>query len=198
MEMNEREKLQVGRRVREIREERGLALRALAEQCGLSINAISRIEHDESSPTVSSLHRLAGALRVPITSFFDSGEPQATVVVRRERRMRSQGRGVAMESLGTGLPDQQIEPFLMTLGPGVAGATEPITHAGEEFVYCEKGEIEYLIGKGKYRLEAGDSLIFQATQPHLCRNVGNSPATIVLVLQAASDAGLSKQQHLDF
>lgn len=198
MEMNERDKLQVGKRVREIREQRGLALRALAEQCGLSINAISRIERNESSPTVSSLHRLADALKVPITSFFDGGDLQATVVVKRERRMRSHGRGVTMESLGAGLPDQQVEPFLMTLEPGVAAATEPITHAGEEFVYCEKGAIEYLIGKEKYRLEAGDSLIFQATQPHLCRNVGDDPATIVLVLQAAHDPGLSRRQHLDF
>ncbi len=172
--MSEPEKPEVGRRIREIREQRGLALRALAEQCGLSINAISRIERDESSPTVSSLHRLAGALGVPITSFFDNGRPHASVLVRKERRMRSQGRGVTMESLGTGLPDQQIEPFIMMLGPGVSGATEPITHAGEEFVYCEKGEIEYLVGEEKYRLEAGDSLIFQAMQPHLCRNVGDS------------------------
>ena len=112
--------------------------------------------------------------------------------------MRSQGRGVTMESLGTGLPDQQIEPFIMMLGPGVSGATEPITHAGEEFVYCEKGEIEYLVGEEKHRLEAGDSLIFQALQPHLCRNVGDSPATIVLVLHAADDDRLSGRQHLDF
>ena len=195
--MNGNDRPQVGERIRAIRELRGLSLRALAEQCGLSINAISRIERDESSPTVASLHRLAGALSVPITSLFDAGDTQATVWVRRDRRMRSQGRGITMDSLGSGIPSQQMEPFLMTLGPGVISAAEPFTHSGEEFVYCQEGDVEYQIGGEKYRLEPGDSLLFQATQPHLCRNVGDHPATILLVLQPTRDAILSRRQHLD-
>ena len=195
--MNEQGNPQVGQRVRKLREQKGLSLRALAEQCGLSINAISRIEREESSPTVSSLHRLATALGVPITAFFDSGAPQATVLVKRDRRLSTHGRGVTMESLGSGLPDQQCEPFLMTLGPGVVAAAEPITHAGEEFVFCLEGEVEYQIGNGRHRIESGDSLLFQAEQPHLCRNTGDHPAVILLVLQAASDSALSRRRHLD-
>jgi transcriptional regulator with XRE-family HTH domain len=187
----------VGQRVRELREHRGLSLRALAEQCGLSINAISRIERDESSPTVASLHRLAGALSVPITAFFDAGDRQSTVCVRRDRRMRSQGRGIIMDSLGSGLAAQQMEPFQMTLGPGVVSASEPFTHPGEEFVFCQEGELEYQIGKEKYRITPGDSLLFQATQPHLCRNLGDRPATILLVLQATPDVISSRLQHLE-
>jgi len=187
----------VGERIRELRELRGLSLRALAEQCGLSINAISRIERDESSPTVASLHRLAGALNVPITTLFDAGDTQATVWVRRDRRMRSQGRGVTMDSLGSGLSAQQMEPFLMTLGPGVISASEPFSHRGEEFVFCLEGDVEYQIGDEKYELESGDSLLFQATQPHLCCNVGDRPSTILLVLQAAPDVISSRLQHLD-
>jgi transcriptional regulator with XRE-family HTH domain len=190
-------KLQIGERIREIRDLRGLSLRALADHCGLSINAISRIERDESSPTVASLHRLAGALNVPITTFFDAGASQSTVCVRRDRRMRSRGRGITMDSLGSGLTAQQIEPFLMTLEPGVISAPEPFTHGGEEFVLCQDGEIEYQVGQESYRLEAGDSLLFQATQPHLCRNLGDRPATILLVLQASPDAVSSRRQHLD-
>ena len=195
--MTEIDKPLVGQRIRELREIRGLSLRALAEQCGLSINAISRIERDESSPTVASLHRLAGALSVPITAFFDAGDRRATVCVHHDRRMRSQGRGMIMDSLGSGLTAQQMEPFLMTLGPGVVSAPEPFTHRGEEFVFCQEGEVEYQIGDEKYRIEPGDSLLFQATQPHLCRNFGDRPATILLVLQAAPDVISSRLQHLD-
>jgi uncharacterized cupin superfamily protein len=111
--------------------------------------------------------------------------------------MRSQGRGVTMDSLGSGLTAQQMEPFLMTLGPGVISAGEPFTHAGEEFVFCQEGEVEYQVGNEKYRLETGDSLLFRAAQPHLCRNVGDSPATILLVLQATPDVVSSRRQHLD-
>jgi transcriptional regulator with XRE-family HTH domain len=195
--LNEVKQPQVGNRIRELREQRALSLRALAEQCGLSINAISRIERDESSPTVASLHRLAGALSVPITTFFDTGDAQSTVWVRRDRRMRTQGRGITMDSLGSGLTAQQMEPFLMILGPGVISAPEPFSHSGEEFVFCQDGTVEYQIGEEKYRLEAGDSVLFQASQRHVCRNIGDGPATILLVLQAATDVVASRRHHLD-
>lgn len=62
--------LNVGQRIRRLREQRQLSLRALARLCGLSTNAISLIERGENSPTVSSLHALATALGVSITDFF--------------------------------------------------------------------------------------------------------------------------------
>jgi uncharacterized cupin superfamily protein len=102
-----------------------------------------------------------------------------------------------MDSLGSGLAAQQMEPFLMTLEPGVVSALEPFSHAGEEFVLCQEGEVEYQVGQESYRLEPGDSLLFQASQPHLCRNLGDRRATILLVLQAAPDVVSSRRQHLD-
>ena len=60
----------VGQQIRKLRKQRGLSLRALADLCGISANAISLIERRENSPNVSSLHRMAIALNVPITDFF--------------------------------------------------------------------------------------------------------------------------------
>jgi transcriptional regulator with XRE-family HTH domain len=138
-------KLDIGGRMREIREQRGYSQRDLAERSGLSSNAISRIERGENSPTVSSLHQLAAALRVPIVSFFENGEQLATVLVRKNRRLRTRGEGVLIESLGSGLPGQMLEPFLIKLAPGIVCGAEPISHSGEEFVYCVEGEMEYSI-----------------------------------------------------
>jgi uncharacterized cupin superfamily protein len=102
-----------------------------------------------------------------------------------------------MDSLGSGLTAQQMEPFLMILGAGVVSAPEPFSHPGEEFVFCQEGVVEYQVGDEKYRLEKGDSLLFQATQPHLCRNLGDAPATILLVLQGVPDVVSSRRPHLD-
>lgn len=189
--------LDVGTRIRELREQHGLSLRALAEQCGLSINAISRIERGENSPTVTSLHRLATALKVPITDLFKTGSDVSTIIIRRNRRPRSRGEGILIESLGVGLPGQRIEPFLMTLAPGACAGEEPISHKGEEFVFCVEGEIEYLVDREWQRLEAGDSLVFQASQSHLCRNAGLEKAVVLFVIQALEeDYPISRQQHM--
>lgn len=175
----------VGLRLRALREQQRLSLRELAERCGLSFNAISRIERGENSPTVSTLHLLASALHVPITAFFEAGEEQALVVVRREARLRSTGNGITMESLGIGLRNQQIEPFLVTVDPQARTGDAPVSHAGEEFVYCVAGSITYRINDEWYELQAGDSLLFEASQPHCFRNTGTAPAQILIVFQSA-------------
>jgi transcriptional regulator with XRE-family HTH domain len=187
----------VGPRIRAIREQRKLSMRALAERCALSVNAISLIERGENSPTVSSLHLLAGALGVSITDFFEDSHEHAVVHVRRGQRLAAQGNGVLMESLGIGLRNQQLEPFLVTVEPGAGGSGAPIVHPGQEFVYCLGGEILYQVADQACHLEEGDSLLFEASQPHAFQNPGDSPARMLLVFQAAEGGFLARQRHLE-
>jgi DNA-binding response OmpR family regulator len=62
----------VGRRVRERRLERGLTLKQLANRTGLSVSLISQIELGRSAASMSTLHRLATALSVKMTYFFET------------------------------------------------------------------------------------------------------------------------------
>lgn len=187
----------VGGRIRTLREAQGLSLRALAEVCGLSVNAISRIERGESSPTVSSLQRLSTGLQVPITDFFRFDDDRNTIVVRRTKRRRARDEGVLTESLGSGLPNQKLEPFLITLAPGHAVSEGMVSHRGEEFIYCVEGEVEYQVGEQQLRLEAGDSLLFRPEQPHRLRNAHVETARVLMVLQSPKDEmAHTQQQHL--
>ncbi len=189
--------LQVGPRIRAIRDSRGLSLRALAQQSGLSVNAISLIERGENSPTVSSLHRLATALDVPITDFFESADGLQVVFVEPDNRMQSAANGITMESLGIGLRQQQMEPFLITLEPDTGTAEQPVTHAGEEFAYCISGEIEYCVGDRTYQMTPGCSLLFEATLEHWFRNSGSETAQLMLVFQADGGGQLARRLHLE-
>lgn len=187
----------VGGRLKSLRDQRGLSLRALAEMCGLSINAISLIERGENSPTVATLHRLATALNVPITDFFQEETKQTCVFVKRNLGLRSQSDGAMMESLGIGLINQQLEPFRMTIRSGVGNIKDPVTHPGEEFVHCLEGAIEYWINGHNFSLEEGDSLLFDATQPHAYHNPHANPASILLIFQASQDRQRVQRLHLD-
>lgn len=186
----------VGTRLRMLRERRRLSLRELAEQSGLSFNAISRIERGEASPTVSTLHQLATALNVSIADFFNDQQEEAVVFTRRDRRMRSDANGMSMESLGIGLRGQQLQPFLVTVNGGSGNADDPVAHAGEEFVHCLEGTIQYQVSGETYEMEAGDSLVFEAALPHSFHNPGAAPARLLLVFQAADGAILPGHHHL--
>jgi transcriptional regulator with XRE-family HTH domain len=185
----------VGPRIRAIREARQLSLRGLAERSHLSVNAISMIERGENSPTVSSLHSLARALGVGITDFFEDPHEQAVVFVRRESRLAAEGPGLVMESLGIGLRNQQLEPFLVTVEPQVGDPGELVAHPGQEFVYCLTGEVCYWVGGERYRMKGGDSLLFEAVQPHCFENIGDDVAQLLLVFQAVDGGHLARQRH---
>ena len=187
----------VGRRLRDLRRRRGLTQRTLARACDLSANAIGLIERGESSPSVSTLHRLALALEVPITELFVETEGQTVVLTKTSQRSQTHRGQIQMENLAEGLSDQCMEPFLVTLQPRAGSGADPVVHLGEEFVFCLEGEIEYRIAGQAYQLEAGDSLMFQANQPHCWCNLSERPVKLLLIFHAADESRRWWQQHLN-
>ncbi|MFA6187115.1 MAG: helix-turn-helix domain-containing protein [Phycisphaerae bacterium] len=61
-----------GKKIRLFRKKAGLGLRNLANLAGLSPAAISAIEHDRSSPTLATLHKILKALNTDFADFFSS------------------------------------------------------------------------------------------------------------------------------
>jgi DNA-binding response OmpR family regulator len=62
----------VGRRLRERRSAGELTLKQLANRTGLSVSLISQIELGKSAASMSTLHKLATALQVKMTYFFET------------------------------------------------------------------------------------------------------------------------------
>lgn len=190
------DQLQVGERLRYLREQQGFSLRALADRSGLSFNTISRIERGESSPTVATLNLLASALNVPLNAFFVDSRIQHTVLVRHDQRVRSSANGVILESLGIGLHDQTMEPFLVSVEPGAGSHDNPIAHAGEEFIYCLEGGLTYKINSEIYQLDPGDSLVFDATQPHCFRNQSDRVVRFLIIFSAVEGRSSVESHYL--
>jgi transcriptional regulator with XRE-family HTH domain len=185
----------VGNKLRTIREERGLSQRELAQRANVSTNAISLIERDENSPSVSTLQSLAAALNVRMSYFFDDHEPTQVLHVKASNRPAISNKGVQIEGLAGKLNYQEMEPFLVSLQPNSGSGERQVVHTGHELVYCLSGNVEYLIDGKIYPLEIGDMLLFEAHLPHLWRNVTEQDATILLVLQATGQTDQSVERH---
>lgn len=172
----------VGAALRRLREERGFSIRALAEASGLAVNTLSLIEHGKTSPSVSTLQQLATTLHIPITAFFEERTPERPVVVTRAGRRRGaafdQGR---LEHLSGGLAGCPVDLFMVTLAVNASSGSEAIVHAGYEFVLCMAGRINYTVDQQEYRLEVGDTLLFEATLPHRWQNAASSEAQMLIM-----------------
>src|SRR3972149_2211432 len=131
----------VGNKLRELREARNMSMRMLAGKSGLSANALSMIERGKTSPSVSTLYKLADGLGVSITSFFGSeNEKKQVVFLKSDQRTRlSFTRGV-FEALGGEQFTGRVEPFMLTLESAATSGPHFITHTGHEFVFCLRSE----------------------------------------------------------
>jgi transcriptional regulator with XRE-family HTH domain len=185
----------VGNKLRSIREERGMSQRELAQKAGVSTNAVSLIERDENSPSVSTLQSLAGALNVKMSYFFDDHEPTPILHVKASQRPIINSKGIIIEGLDGNLSHQEMDPFLITLEPSSGSGERQVVHTGHELVYCVSGNVEYLIDGKIFQLEKGDILLFEAHLPHLWRNVTEKEAVILLVLQSSGQAGQPVVRH---
>ena len=174
--------ISVGTRLRTLRRELNLSQKELAAQCGLSLNAVSLIERDEISPNVATLQRLATALNVKMSYFFETDQHASVIHVKAGQRPAITSRGVTIEGVGIRLEGQEMQPFVLTLAPHSDIGSGRVTHTGHEFVYCLRGSLQYEVDNASYLLESGDSLLFEAALPHIARNPGEEETQFLLVL----------------
>lgn len=173
----------VGGRLRELRQERNMSMRALARASGLSANALSMIERGRTSPSVSTLYKLATAMEIPITAFFREDPPQQDIVFRKaDERTRVPFMRGLWEGLGGEAFIGRVEPFMLTLESGASSGPFGIVHTGHEFVLCLRGQLEYQVENNRFLLETGDSLIFAADLTHRWRNPGKTVTNAIFVL----------------
>lgn len=187
----------VGQRLRQLREEAGVSMRTLAHTSGLSANALSMIERGLTSPSVSTLNKLAGALKVPITAFFRTEPSKRDVVFcKANERTRVPFMRGLWEGLGGEHYSGKTEAFMLTLENGGTSGPYAMVHTGTEFVFCLRGTLEYTIERDQFLLEAGDSLIFSANLRHRWRNPGKNVTNAIIVISAFSDDELPSELHL--
>ena len=186
----------IGERLRELREARNISMRTLATKSGLSANALSMIERGKASPSVSTLYKLADALGVSITLFFasDSQRKQVVFLKADERTRMSFTRGV-FEGLGGEKFIGRVEPFMLTLENGANSGPRSMTHTGHEFVFCLRGELEYQVEREIYKMTSGDSLLFAAQLKHKWRNIGKTVATAIIIISGFEEGEEPHAMH---
>lgn len=204
----------VGARIRQARLERGVSLRALAREVGVSASLVSQIETGKSQPSVSTLYAITTALGISVESLFDARasspmtgvNPPGTVphavaalsalaadprrrigplVGAGERETLELDSGVVWERLGR-VPGADVDFLLVTYRPGgsSSGSGGLMRHAGTEYGYLTSGELILTLGFDEYTVRPGDAVCFESTTPHRYRNDGEVPAVGVWFVSA--------------
>mgnify|MGYP001233738287 CR=1 FL=1 len=188
--------INVATRLRELREGHGISMRSLAAKSGLSANALSMIERGKTSPSVSTLYKLADALGVAITTFFElEQEKKQAVFLKHDERSRMPFTRGIFEALGGEQFSGRVEPFMLTLESGASCGPHDVVHTGHEFVYCLRGQLDYFVEKDIYHLEPGDSLLFATKLRHRWRNPGSTVTNALIIISGFSEGEQPNVMH---
>jgi transcriptional regulator with XRE-family HTH domain len=161
----------IANHVRSRRREIGLNVGQLAERSGISKGMLSKIENAQTSPSLSTIERLAAALDMPVTSLFRGlAEERDAVFVKAgggpEIVRQGTRAGHRYQLLGSMRgPYKRVEPLLVTLTE--RSEVFPLfQHPGIEVLYMLQGTMEYSYGTQRYLMEPGDTLQFEGDIPH--------------------------------
>jgi len=192
--MSESKLVPVGERIKSLREKKGLSLQDLAQKTGHTSALLNQIENHLVSPPLGALGKIAHALDVRIGDLWgDEGKGASYALVRKgeasavSRFASKEGvsYGYGYRSLGQGMKERHIEPYIVDLEPPTVKSPKPSVHDGEEFLYVLSGKMEVYLDGHTDVLEPGDSIQYDARIPHRVSAHGGEPAQIVAVIWSA-------------
>jgi transcriptional regulator with XRE-family HTH domain len=155
----------------------------LATRAGISNSLVSQIENGRGNPSFITLLKLAQALELPMTAFFDSDpRPQSKMIVRKaERRKLMLEREKLVYELLTPDFNHSISFMQWQIPPGWDNQKNPFDHQGEECVHVLSGSIEGHVDDRDFILYEGDTVTYDADLPHWWRNATRKKAVLLLV-----------------
>ncbi len=176
----------IGARLRHARLVKGLLMKDLAAQVGVSISLISKYENDKLLPPLTVLHALVTALGTHIGALFDANWSGADHVARAgERPCIAAGgdgdaAGVTLERLIPAGRGHLLQGNIHIVAPG-GGSMGPMQHEGDEVGYVLEGRLVLSIGEVSHTLAQGDSFAFPSNLPHTYRNPGRTVARVLWI-----------------
>ncbi len=115
----------IGAKLRSTRIAQGLTLAQVAETTGLSKGFLSRVERDETSPSVATLVQLCQVLSLPVGALF--AEPEIQRITRADAPHINLGGVGADELLMSPRGEQRVQLLRSTLEPDAHGGHELYT-----------------------------------------------------------------------
>ncbi len=172
--------IDIGARIKHLRQINGLSQADLAERAGLTKGTISQIERNLTSPAVANLFEILSALNETPSSFFGEDDEEK-VLFRKSDALPSDITGY--QSFDNLLPKSRyrtIVAYRAVIRWAREAMPEP-AHEGENYVFVLSGRLGLRLGQATFIARKGESLYFRAEQEYAFSNKGKRPVDFLWV-----------------
>jgi transcriptional regulator with XRE-family HTH domain len=180
--------LRIGAKLRATRLSQGMTIAQVSETTGLTKGFISRLERDETSPSVATLVMICQVLSLPIGSLFE--RPSGEVIRLADAPRINLGGTRAVELLVTPRDEERFQLLRSTLEPGANGGDDLYTiNCDVEAVHVLRGGITLRFASRDVVLDIGDTLTIPGREPHTWVNHLDEESEVIWVIAPAAWSG---------
>ncbi|MBJ8151717.1 MULTISPECIES: helix-turn-helix domain-containing protein [Bacillus cereus group] len=165
----------LAKNLKSIREKEKLSLEKVSQLTGVSKTMIGQIERGDSSPTITTIWKIANGLKVSFTSLINNPKPDTKVVLRNDVQVLSEDNG--KYKVYPSFPfqdDRNFEIYMVEIDTEGKLSSEAHKEGTEEFITVFEGKLTIDINDCQYTLNNGDSIRFKADRPHTYTNSGRT------------------------
>jgi len=163
---------EIGKRLKSLREEKGLSLEELSGRTGFDAEFLAKIERQEIYPQLGTVIKLSKSLDAALGQVLaGKGDKPYSITRRRDQRTvarstshKGQKNIYTYKGLASEVKGRNMEPLIVHLQG--ASEKELSQHDGEEFIYVLSGSVVLEIGDDHFELDPGDSVYYLSTIPH--------------------------------
>ncbi|MBO4825994.1 MAG: cupin domain-containing protein [Prevotella sp.] len=182
----EEELKQIGERLKGLRDVLDIPAEEVAELCGITKEQYLRMEEGESELSVANLQKIAKQYGVSLDVLLFGEEPHMSsyFLTRKGQGMSIERRkAYKYQSLASGFRGRKADPFIVTVEPKPDDAPKEMnSHNGQEFNMVLEGTLQLSIGPKTVVLNEGDSIYFDATQPHGMRALNGQHVKFLAII----------------
>ncbi len=170
---------QISSTLKKLRAERSWSLDKAAQETGVSKAMLGQIERGESSPTISTLWKIASGFNTSFSSFIEDIDHNFEEPVYRAghaQQIHPLDEKIRVMPLFPFDHELNFEVFMNELLPGCEHLSPPHQKGVIEHVIVIESAMEVLVNGQWKPLNTGEGLRFHADKPHGYRNLGSQIA----------------------
>lgn len=175
----------IGQKIRTLRRERNMSLTELAQQSGIQLATLSRIENMKMTGTLESHTNIARALGVNLVELYSDIQQEEKRVEKKTRQTLTDifvhSDKSSYEILTGTVLTKRMMPVLLRIEPNGKTNVEQNKPGTEKFIFVLEGKIDARIGEESYPLAKHNTLYFDASVKHCLANAGTATAKVLCV-----------------
>ncbi|MFP3387600.1 helix-turn-helix domain-containing protein [Brevibacillus sp. SIMBA_040] len=173
----------IAKNLKSFRESKKLSLERVAELTGVSKTMIGQIERGESSPTITTIWKIANGLKMSFTSLIKNQQPDTKVVLQNEIQPLTEDNGKYRVFPTFPFEDERrFEMYAVEIDQGGYLSADAHREGTEEFITVFAGELTLRVQDNEFTVKSGDSIRFKADRPHTYQNAGEALIRLSMVI----------------